>query len=105
MSAPAGWSTMLDREPVETQLDSLDEAAPPQLQRRVSERHLTLLRVGALMVGGRRELCLIRNVSAGGMMIRPYSDIAIGERLTVELKHGETVSGSVRWIEGENVGV
>ena len=96
---------MLDEQPVETTLYSLDEAAPPQLQRRVSERHLTLLRVGALMVGGRRELCLIRNVSAGGMMIRPYSDIAIGERLTVELKHGETVSGSVRWIEGENVGV
>src|SRR5690349_19331306 len=64
--SPDRWSTMLDEQPVETTLYSLDEAAPPQVQRRESERVLTLLRVGALTVGGRRELCLIRNVSAGG---------------------------------------
>jgi hypothetical protein len=79
---------ILDEQPVETTTYSLDETAPRQVQRRESERHLTLLRVGALLIDGRRELCLIRNVSAGGMMIRAYSDIPVGTPLSIELKHG-----------------
>jgi hypothetical protein len=89
---------------VETTLYSLSSDAPTCPDRRTGERYVSLLRVGALTVDGRRELCLIRNVSAGGMMIRPYSPITVGARLTVELKHGEVVSGIAQWSDNGLVG-
>jgi hypothetical protein len=58
---------------VETTVYSLSADTPQCPDRRSDQRYVSLLRVGALVVDGRRELCLIRNVSAGGMMIRPYS--------------------------------
>jgi len=63
------------------------------------------LRVGAIEVADRRELCLIRNISAGGMMIRAYSRLEVGTRLTVELKQGDPVSGVVKWTEDGLTGV
>jgi len=57
--------------PIETTLYSLGDAPPPaQAERRDGDRTLTLFRVGSLMIGKRRELCLIKNISAGGMLIR-----------------------------------
>ena len=90
---------------VEETLYSLSQDAPARPDRRSGERYLSLLRVGALLIDGRRELCLVRNVSAGGMMIRPYSTISAGTTVTVELKHGETVSGVARWIEEGLIGI
>src|SRR6185295_18370999 len=69
---------LLDHQPVETTLYSLSESPPAAPDRRTDERYLSLFRVGTMKVGDRPELCLIRNVSAGGMMIRPYSPIATG---------------------------
>jgi len=90
---------------VEQTLYSLSEDAPARPERRKGERYLSLLRVGALLIDGRRELCLVRNVSAGGMLIRPYSPVAEGSAVAVELKHGETVSGVAKWIEEGLVGI
>jgi hypothetical protein len=90
---------------VEQTVYSLSEDAPARPDRRKGERYLSLLRVGAMLVDGRRELCLVRNVSAGGMLIRPYSPITAGTPVTIELKHGETVSGVARWIEDGMVGI
>ena len=95
----------MEEQPVETTLYSLAASAPAQPDRRSSERFLSLLRVGAMVVGHRRELCLIRNISAGGMMIRPYSSIAVGTPLSVELKQGDPVSGIVQWNEDGLTGV
>jgi hypothetical protein len=100
-----GRSPHLAKQRVETTLYSLSSAPPAQPDRRKGERYFSLLRVGALIVDGRRELCLIRNVSAGGMMIRPYSPIQQGARVTVELKHGVTVSGEAQWADNTLVGV
>jgi hypothetical protein len=96
---------MLDELPVETTLYSLYDSPPGPPDRRTGERHLTLLRVGALIIGERRELCLIRNVSAGGMLIRAYCDIAVGTSVTIELKHGEPIGGTARWIKDGCIGV
>lgn len=90
---------------VETTHYSLSTSAPERPERRHNDRHVTLLRVGALVVDGRRELCLIRNVSGGGMMIRPYSTVQQGARLSVELKHGESVSGVAQWSADGLVGI
>ncbi len=74
-------------------------------ERREGERHLTLFRVGSIMIGDRRELCLIKNISAGGMMIRAYCAIPEGTQLSIELKSGQPVTGKVSWTSGQNVGV
>jgi hypothetical protein len=90
---------------VETTHYSLSTAAPERPDRRQDDRYVSLLRVGALVMRGRRELCLIRNISAGGMMIRPYSAIMPGTPLSVELKHGEAVHGVAQWSDKGLVGV
>jgi hypothetical protein len=96
---------MLDEQPVETTLYSLGESAPPPPERRTGERHLSLLRVGALTIDGRRELCLIRNISDGGMLIRAYCEIPSGTPLSIELKQGEPIAGVAKWTKDECVGV
>lgn len=98
-------SRTLEDQLIETTLYSLAQSAPKRPERRSGERFLSLLRVGAIVAGGRRELCLIRNISAGGMMIRAYSTIAEGTRLSIELKQGEPVKGIVQWVDGGLTGV
>lgn len=95
----------MDQQPVETTLYSLSEAPPAAPDRRAEDRYLSLFRVGTLTIGDRRELCLIRNVSAGGMMIRPYCEIESGTRLSVELKQGEPVEGIAQWVKDDCLGV
>jgi len=95
----------LAKKAVETTVYSLSADTPQCPDRRTDQRYVSLLRVGALLVNGRRELCLIRNVSAGGMMIRPYSPIAVGTTVSVELKHGESVSGIAQWSDKGLIGV
>ena len=97
----------MEEQPVETTLYSLSEAppAPAAEDRRNGERHLTLFRVGSVTIGDRRELCLIKNVSAGGMLIRAYCHIEPGTPLSVELKQGRSVSGKVSWVRDDNVGI
>jgi hypothetical protein len=95
----------VEEQPVETTLYSLSEAPPEPRERRDGDRHLTLFRVGSITIGDRRELCLIKNISAGGMMIRAYCPIAEGTALSVELKSGQPVSGKATWVKDSSVGV
>ena len=57
------------------------------------------------MIGDRRELCLIKNISAGGMMIRAYCDVAQDARVSVELKCGQPIEGAVSWVRDASVGI
>ena len=95
----------MQEQPVETTLYSLSDAAPTPVERRDGERHLTLFRVGSIMIEGRRELCLIKNVSSGGMLIRAYSAMAAGTAVSIELKQGEIIAAKVSWVNSDNVGI
>ena len=95
----------MEEQPVETTLYSLSEQAPAPAERREGERHLTLFRVGSVTVNDRRELCLIKNISGGGMMIRPYCPLEVGTRIAVELKRGEQIQGKVSWTRNESAGI
>lgn len=95
----------MQAKPIDTTLYSLADCVPAPPDARAEERHLTLFRVGALIVGNRRELCLIKNVSASGMMVRAYSAMQEGGRVSVELKQGQLVRGEVRWVRDHNVGI
>ncbi len=95
-------------QPVETTLYSLSDEPPMPGSgddRREGERHMTLYRVGSILVDDRRELCLIKNISAGGMMIRLYCTVAIGTSVIVELKSGQPIRGKVSWARDQNAGV
>jgi hypothetical protein len=95
----------VQEQPVDTTLYSLSDAAPAPVERRDGERHLTLFRVGSILVDDRRELCLIKNVSSGGMLIRAYSAMTSGTAVSIELKQGEIIGGKVNWVKDDNVGI
>jgi hypothetical protein len=91
--------------PIETTLYSTAKEPPRQPNRRADERHLTLFRVGTIIIGNKRELCLVKNISAGGALIRAYSDLEEGAALAIELKQEQPVSGSVTWVRGSDAGI
>ena len=95
----------MQEQQVDTTLYSLSEAAPAPLDRRDGERHLTLFRVGSIIVEDRRELCLIKNISSGGMLIRAYSAMTVGTAVSIELKRGEIISAQISWVRDDNVGI
>lgn len=95
----------MEEQPVETTLYSLSDQAPGPVERRDGERHLTLFRVGSITIDDRRELCLIKNISAGGMMIRAYCALEAGKRISVELKRGEQIHGKISWVKEDSAGI
>lgn len=98
----------MNSQPVETTIYSLSDAPPAPAadsDRREGQRHMTLYRVGSILVENRRELCLIKNISAGGMMIRLYCSIAEGTPVTVELKSGQPISGRINWTRDQHAGI
>lgn len=98
----------MDSQAVKTTLYSLSDAPPAAAghsDRRDGERHMTLYRVGSILVDNRRELCLIKNISAGGMMIRAYCTLAQGASLTVELKSGQPITGKIEWLRDQTAGI
>ena len=73
--------------------------------RRRDVRHLTILRVGTLLVSDQRELCLVRNISAGGLMAIVYSPFEAGQRIAVELRTNQQIPGTVTWTRESTIGV
>jgi hypothetical protein len=84
---------------------SFSHAVPAPPERRGSERDLKILRVGTLVIDGRRELCLIRNISAGGVMAHVYSRLVPGQPVIVELKTRQPVAGRIVWVRDANAGI
>lgn len=96
----------MELQQVETTRYSLSDAPPrAPSERREGDRLMTLYRVGSLSIAERRELCLIKNISAGGMMVRAYCVIAQGTRLSVEFKCGQPIAGVVSWARDVHVGI
>jgi hypothetical protein len=60
---------------------------------------------GALTSGSIRRACSIRKLSAGGAVLHCDHDVAIGERLELELTNGEHLAGRVVWRRGGEVGL
>ncbi len=99
----------MDSPPVPTTVYSLSDDAPAapaaDTDRRDGDRHMTLYRVGSIIVDDRRELCLIKNISAGGMLIRAYCSLSVGMALRVELKSGQPIRGKVSWLHDHSAGI
>jgi hypothetical protein len=96
---------MLNQSQIEDVSFSFSSEAPSPPDQRRDTRFLKILRVGTLIIGSKRELCLLRNISAGGMMAHVYSPVDVGQEVSVELKSHQSLSGHVIWIRGANVGI
>ena len=92
-------------ENLEETIFSFSQEAPKPPERRSAPRHLTILRVGSLIVEGKRELCLIRNISAGGLLAHVYSPVAPEQKVLVELKSNQQIEGRIAWVKDENAGI
>lgn len=95
----------MDNLPLETTVYSISADPPADTDRRSGDRHLTLFRVGTIVLGKRRELCLVKNISAGGALIRAYCALEPGQRLSIELKEHQPVPGKVGWVRGTDAGI
>jgi len=95
----------LEQLPIETTVYSMSTEPPVQPERRADERHLTLFRVGSVLLDGRRELCLVKNISAGGALIRAYCRLEADLELQIELKEKQPISGRVNWVKGTDAGI
>jgi len=84
---------------------SFSDQVPAPPERRQDERFVTILRVGVLVIDGQRELCLIRNVSVGGLLAHVYSPVKPGQRVSVELKTNQHVEGEIAWVQGADAGI
>jgi hypothetical protein len=73
--------------------------------RRNDQRHLSVFRVGKLITSAGQELCLIRNISSGGLMAHVYSPKTTDEHVEIELKAGKTVTGKIVWSRENKIGV
>jgi hypothetical protein len=86
-------------------LSNTDPAAADDSNRRADQRHMSVFRVGKLITSRGQELCLIRNISSGGLMAHVYSPHDAQEQVEIELKAGKTVKGLVVWARDRKIGV
>ncbi|QIL02102.1 PilZ domain-containing protein [Sphingomonas sinipercae] len=101
-----GWDEdRVEELPVRTTSYSLMRDVPAETDRRADDRHLTIFRVGSIVIGSRRELCLVKNLSAGGALVKLFSDLAAGESIQLEIREGQPIPGSVSWTRGNEAGL
>lgn len=84
---------------------SLGAVLPVPPERRAEDRQTTLLRIGKLMVAGEQRLCMIRNISAAGAMLKLYQPIAVGAAVEVEITPDQPVAAQVIWAEENMAGI
>lgn len=73
--------------------------------RRKRERYITILRVALIHAADAKELCVVRNISAGGLSARVYRRFEVGETVEVEFRSEERLAGIVKWVRGFEVGI
>lgn len=73
--------------------------------RREGERHISVLRVGRVHWKGVDHLCVVRNLSMGGLMFECLHKPTIGQRVAVELRSDKDMTGIVRWTRDGSVGI
>ena len=74
-------------------------------ERRTGARHISVLRVARGVWDGRDQLCVVRNISEGGLMFECLHPPAVGQRLAIELRSDKQMEGTVRWARENTVGI
>lgn len=75
-------------------------------EHRRSDRQVVTVRWVAKMTGEKgQELCLIRNISTGGVMANIYSTHEVGEQISLEIRSGQQLQGEIVWMRDGCVGI
>jgi len=72
--------------------------------KRLSSRISLMIRAAKLIADNREYLCLVRNVSVGGLNVQIFHDLPKHESLAVEFDNGETRAVNLRWQSGDRLG-
>lgn len=75
------------------------------VERREWQRHISIFRVGRLVVDGRDQLCVVRNISAGGAKIECNNPPATHLKVRVDLRSDRMLDASVRWTRAREAGL
>lgn len=76
-----------------------------QIDRRSTERQISVLINAGITHEGGDALCRIRNLSSGGIMIECALALKMDDMVTLQLRTGRSVTGQVRWIGESRAGV
>ena len=86
--------------------NALFQTSVSLFERRDGDRQLTISRAARITsLQGQEQLGIIRNVSVGGAMIEAHTVAAIGDRLFIEARGCERMSGRVVWSNALRHGV
>lgn len=75
------------------------------LNRRAHPRYSLVRRPAVLHIANARELCVVRNISSGGLMASIFHPRLPGEYVRVELVSGELIEGSILWTRDWSIGI
>lgn len=78
-------------------------AAAPTNQR-AAQRFTLILRAGKLLTGSGEYLCVLRDVSSGGLRLRLFHPLALPASLKIELAGGEQYPLALAWQDGVQAG-
>ena len=84
---------------------SMSDDVPPAPERRSDARNLSILKAAILRTALGEELCLVRNISRGGLMAHIFSDLEVGDSVKIEFRSAKVVRGRVVWRRPELMGV
>ncbi len=73
--------------------------------RRIGLRALSILRVARAVWDGADQLCVIRNISSGGVMFECLHPPALDTEVLVELRSDRRMTGLVRWVRDGRAGI
>lgn len=73
--------------------------------RRGGMRALSILRVARLVCDNQDQLCVVRNIAPGGVMVECLHPPTSGQTVLVELRSDKRMTGVVRWDRDCQVGV
>jgi hypothetical protein len=90
---------------LDSMLFSLTTDVPRPTENRPDERILPLLPVAKLVSDEWKDLCRIRNISAGGLMAETTRRHTSGDTVIVELANGQKIGGTLVWTRDTAVGV
>lgn len=78
-------------------------AAEPADQR-AAQRFTLILRAGKLLTDSGEYLCVLRDVSSGGLRLRLFHPLTLPPSLKIELAGGEQYQLDLAWQDGEQAG-
>lgn len=75
--------------------------------REVQERakRSKLLRAARVHVRGSEHSAILRDISSGGALVQVKVEFAPAERVVLELSDRQRLTGTVRWMDGDKIGI